>query len=87
MTSFGVEPMADELERMLSALAAGTLGMLGAPTEAKHVDLKEEAGRRRGTTLLLSEPRNEQAAKALATELGSTDTGCRGPRSEVRSGG
>lgn len=64
--AFGYDTIADELERVLEALANGT-GTAGL--ETKHVDLKEEAGRRRKDGAIApSEPRNEDAAKHLAGE-------------------
>lgn len=67
MTTFGIDPAFEQVERVLTALEAGTFGADGV-TETPQVDLKEEAGRRRGTAILPSQPRNEQAARALAGE-------------------
>ncbi|WP_432507358.1 ATP-binding protein [Kineococcus arenarius] len=78
MTTFGADPLQAELQRVLAALAAGSVGTGEAPTESRHVDLKEEAGRRRNGTVLPSQPRGETAAKALAVEaacMANTDGG------------
>ena len=64
--AFGYDSIADELERVLAALATGadTHGL-----ETKHVDLKEEAGRRgKDGSIAPSQPRSEEAAKHLAAE-------------------
>lgn len=64
--AFGYDSIADELERVLNALASGTSTK---DLETKHVDLKEEAGRRRKDgTIAPSQPRNDDAAKHLAAE-------------------
>lgn len=66
MTTFGVDPLVAELETVLGALAGGSYE---PGDETVHVDLKEEAGRReRGGHLGPSQPRNDEAAKALASE-------------------
>lgn len=68
MTSLGPDPATQELQRVMAALAAGT-STSADDLEVKHVDLKEEAGRRgRDGVFTPSEPRNEQAAHALAIE-------------------
>lgn len=64
--TFGYDAVADELERVLAALASGASTH---DLETRQVDLKEEAGRRRsGGTIAPSQPRNEDAAKHLAAE-------------------
>lgn len=64
MTTFGVDPLAEELGVVLTSLANGSYRPGG---ETVHVDLKEEAGRREGGGLGPSQPRNEVAAKALTS--------------------
>lgn len=61
---FGLDPVRQEIARVLELLAVGTNG---EQVESKHVDLKEEAGRRQqGGALGPSLPHNEDAASALA---------------------
>lgn len=55
-----------EIERVLSALAAGDADPDALETQA--IDLKEEAGRRKGRLILPGEPRSEPVAKQLAAE-------------------
>lgn len=63
--SFGTDPVAAEIQRVLGALQAG----IWSGDESALVDLKEEAGRRdqRGT-LLPGPAQNEAAAEQVATE-------------------
>lgn len=63
--SFGTDPVAAEIQRVLGALRAGTW----SGGESALVDLKEEAGRRdqRGT-LLPGQTQNEAAAEQVAAE-------------------
>lgn len=59
----GAGPVRAELAAVLQALAHGRA------VETKHVDLKEEAGRRgSGGSFLPSDPRSEQVARQLAGE-------------------
>ena len=66
MTLFGPDPVADELERVLGRLAEGVVP--GEWLESRHVDLKEEPGRRRHDRVLPPARENEEAAKVLAGE-------------------
>jgi ATP-dependent DNA helicase RecG len=73
MTLWGVD---QEVQRVLAVLRHGALD--ADALESKHVDLKEEAGRRRGPTVGPSIPHNEAAARALAAEsacMANTDQG------------
>ncbi len=75
-TSFGRDPIQDEVARVLGLIERGdTRG----PLESKHVDLKEDAGRRgRGGEALSGEPRSESAAAhltAAAACMANTDGG------------
>jgi len=54
----------DEVMRVLQALAKGPV--LVEDLEANAIDLKEEAGRRRGSDVVAGEPHNEQVANQLA---------------------
>lgn len=63
--SFGADPVANEVERVLDALAAGAWD----DDESSLVDLKEEAGRRDGAgNLMPGQPRNDRAAEQVAAE-------------------
>lgn len=76
MTHWGIDPIDQEVERVLRLLAQG--GADVDVLESKQVDLKEEAGRRRGVAIGPSNPHNEAAAKALAPEaacMANTDEG------------
>ena len=55
-----------ETERVLQALAAGTVG--ADDLESQAIDIKEEAGRRDGPRILPGQPRSEAVAKQLAEE-------------------
>lgn len=56
----------DEVRRVLQALAAGPPS--ADELESTAIDLKEEAGRRDGKTIVAGKPHNEQAARQLAAE-------------------
>lgn len=76
MTSYGPDPIAGEITAVLQALASHP--PIAPDIETKHVDLKEEAGRRKAGVLGPSLPHNEVAAKALAAEaacMSNTDGG------------
>ncbi len=76
MTLWGPDPIEDEIQRVLSRLETGGIG--ADDIESKHVDLKEEAGRRNGPILGPSSPHNEKAAKSLAEDaacMANTDGG------------
>lgn len=63
--SFGPDPVADEVTRLLKLLAGGAYD--GA--ESTLVDLKEEAGRRDAAgNVLPGQPQNERAAAQVASE-------------------
>lgn len=67
MTSFGYDPVGDEVQRVLTSLEAG----IGLPDRAErvHVDLKEEAGRRnRYGDVAPGQRENERAADQVAGE-------------------
>lgn len=65
--TFGDDPVRFEVESLLARLAAGDV--IDNSYERKHVDLKEEAGRRdRNGALAPGVAENEQAAQQLATE-------------------
>lgn len=64
VTVFGPDPIANEVVRVLERLSRGECPR-GDSNETKHVDLKEEAGRRRGSVVGPSLPHNEKAARAL----------------------
>lgn len=65
MTVFGIDPVADQLDEVLTALDEGRL-----PAERRQVDFKEEAGRRgRGGEILPGEDQSDAAATALAPEV------------------
>ncbi len=66
MTTFGPDPITAQVSAVLTALAEGRAVEDGI--ETKHVDLKEEAGRRTDKVLGPSLPRNEAAARSLAVE-------------------
>ncbi len=64
--SFGEDPVATDVDRVLTSLAAGDWD----DDESSLVDLKEEAGRRdKAGNLLPGQPRNEKAAIQVAAEL------------------
>lgn len=56
----------EEVRRVLQALADGPVFV--DDLEANAIDLKEEAGRRTGSSVVAGQPRNEQVAKQLAEE-------------------
>ena len=63
-TTFGIDPVLEEVEAALTALANSE-----QVTETRHLDLKEEAGRRSSDgTVLSGQPRDETVAKQLAAE-------------------
>ncbi len=65
--SFGADPVRTEVADLLSRMDAGEV--IDKSHERKHVDLKEEAGRRdRSGTVMPGEAENETAAKKLAGE-------------------
>lgn len=66
MTLFGPDPIEDEVQQLLARLGAGVLP--GERLESRHVDLKEEAGRRQGKEILPEVREDERTAKALAEE-------------------
>jgi ATP-dependent DNA helicase RecG len=63
---FGPDPVATEVARVLGLLQVGDVDQ--ARLESKQVDLKEEAGRRRGAEILPADTENETAARALTVE-------------------
>ncbi|MDF1488191.1 ATP-binding protein [Tessaracoccus caeni] len=64
--TFGIDPIRAEVERLLALMEAGTV--IDRTYERQHVDLKEEAGRRRRAEILPGNQINEQAAQQLAAE-------------------
>lgn len=65
MTLFGIDPVADAVSAALEAVEHGE-----HPPERRHVDFKEEAGRRDGRgELRVGSPHNEAAAQQLAGEV------------------
>jgi ATP-dependent DNA helicase RecG len=64
--SFGIDPVGDEVQRVLTVLETARGPVNGL--ESQHVDLKEEAGRRRGSAVLPGAAQNDKAAEALAGE-------------------
>jgi len=65
--TFGDDPVRSEVESLLARLEAGEV--IDNSYERKHVDLKEEAGRRdRNGVLAPGVAENEQAAQQLTTE-------------------
>lgn len=64
---FGVDPVRDEVERLIALLQRGA--PVDRSSEGLHVDLKEETGRRgHAGTLLPGEPRDDRVAQQLAAE-------------------
>lgn len=77
MTLFGPDSISGEVEQVLARLERGE-APVGDSIETRHVDLKEEAGRRRGQHVGPSVVRNEAAAVSLAAEaacMANTDGG------------
>ncbi len=66
MTLFGPDLVAEEAERVIARLTDGETA--GTALESRHVDLKEEPGRRRGAIVAPGTAQNESAARALAGE-------------------
>ena len=64
--SFGPDPIGDEVRHVLEVLESATGPVDGL--ESLHVDLKEEAGRRAGRTILPGSTENDRAARVLAGE-------------------
>ncbi|ABS01850.1 ATP-binding protein [Kineococcus radiotolerans] len=64
--SFGPDPVGEEVRRVLMVLDSATGPVRGL--ESLHVDLKEEAGRRKGPTILPGATENDRAARVLAGE-------------------
>ena len=65
-TFLGPDPVEAQLERLFGELSAGRPPRA---IERKNVDVKEEAGRRRGVGILGGTSQNETAARALVPEL------------------
>lgn len=63
----GEDPIEAQVEEVFDKLAAG---VPPSAIERRGVDVKEEAGRRRGRTILAGSTKNEEAAKHLAEEAG-----------------
>ncbi len=68
MTTFGIDGVEIELQRVLTALALDDAQLPTVIRETKHVDLKEEPGRRVGPAIQPPSPQNEVAARGLAEE-------------------
>ena len=66
MTLFGPDPIETEVQHLLQRLATGVTPR--ERLESRHVDLKEEAGRRQGPRILPPVREDEATAKALAGE-------------------
>lgn len=65
--TFGADPVRQEVADLIARMDAGTL--IDKGHERKHVDLKEEAGRRDQTGQVLpGSPENDAAARKLAAE-------------------
>lgn len=64
--TFGTDPVRVEVAGLIERMQAGEL--VDHTYERKHVDLKEEAGRRSGSQVLAGSPHNDPAAQKLSRE-------------------